>query len=121
MTFSAILLARLAPAVRAGDTPITERQKIEALISRIERLDGAVFIRNDTEYSARTAGWFLREKWRSKEVEVETATDFIQKVASISSTTGRPYLIRFRDGTQQKKRRFSPRGTEEDGRSEISG
>ena len=32
----------------------------------------------------------------SQEKEVKTATDFIEKVASISSTSGKPYVIRFK-------------------------
>ena len=97
-----IVVAMIALPGHAGEKPITDREKIEALISRIERLDGAVFIRNGKEHSARTAAKFLREKWQSKEAEVETATDFIQKVASVSSTSGKPYVIRFKDGTEKK-------------------
>jgi hypothetical protein len=80
--------------------PLTEREKIEALIMHIENLKDAVFIRNGREYDAKTAASFLRAKWRTNDTEVKTARDFIAKVASVSSTTGRPYLIRFRDGRE---------------------
>jgi hypothetical protein len=55
-----IVVAMIALPVHAGERPITDREKTEALISRIERLDGAVFIRNGKEHSARTAANFLR-------------------------------------------------------------
>ena len=32
--------------------------------------------------------------------ELKTAVDFIDKVASISGTSGKPYLIRFKDGRE---------------------
>ncbi len=77
-----------------------ERQKIEALILTVENLSDATFIRNDRSYDAASTARFLRGKWRSRESEVRSAEDFIEKVASFSSTTGKPYLIRFRDDRQ---------------------
>ena len=44
------------------------------------------------------AAEFLRRKWRHREAEIRSADDFIEKVASFSSTTGKPYLIHFSDG-----------------------
>jgi hypothetical protein len=32
----------------------------------------------------------------------ESVVDFIDKIASVSSTTGKPYLIRFGDGREMK-------------------
>ena len=40
----------------------------------------------------------LRGKWRATLDDITTAQDFIAKVASVSSTTGQPYRIRFPDG-----------------------
>jgi hypothetical protein len=88
-----------ASAVFAAQPSLSqeERQKIEALILTVENLSDATFIRNDRSYDAASAARFLRGKWRSQESEVRSAEDFIEKVASFSSTTGKPYLIRFRD------------------------
>jgi hypothetical protein len=55
-------------------------------------------IRNNQEYPAKTAAQFLRGKWRATLEDITTAQDFIAKVASVSSTTGQPYRIRFSDG-----------------------
>jgi hypothetical protein len=60
----------------------------------------ATFIRNSRPYGAAAAAEFLRRKWRQREAEVGSAADFIEKVASFSSTTGQPYLIRFSDGRE---------------------
>ena len=76
--------------------------RIERLISKIESLEGAKFIRNGSSYDSKNAAKFLRAKWQSKEKEIKTAGEFIDKVASISSTTGKPYLIQFGTGREVK-------------------
>ncbi len=77
-----------------------EKAKVEALISHLETLTGATFIRNGTDYDAKTAAKFLRGKWKAHEKEIKTATDFIAKAATVSSTSGKPYLIRLK-GAQE--------------------
>jgi hypothetical protein len=85
-------------ASHAATLPAREQRKIEALIQHIETLTEAVFLRNNKAYSAQTAAHFLRGKWRTTLDDIATAQDFIAKVASVSSTTGQPYRIRFPDG-----------------------
>jgi len=77
---------------------MSEQQKIEALIHQVENLSDAVFIRNNKAYNAKTAAMFLRRKWEATLDDIKTAQDFIAKVASVSSTSGQPYRIRFKDG-----------------------
>lgn len=86
----------------AAEKPLTEQQKINALIAHIEGLEGATFIRNGREYDAETAAQFLRGKWQARGSEIRTARDFVEDDATASSTTGRPYLIRLRDGTETR-------------------
>lgn len=95
-----ILLAVVAVHVHAGDIPASEQHKIEALIQHVEHLQDAVFIRNNKAYSATTAAKFLRGKWEDKQDEIKTAKDFIEKVASVSSTSGQLYRLRFKDGRE---------------------
>ncbi|HET7538006.1 MAG TPA: DUF5329 family protein [Candidatus Didemnitutus sp.] len=92
------LCALLAPCLRAAPAS-AEDQKIEALLAYVGEHKDAVFIRNGSEYSAGTAVKFLRGKWDRARDEVKTARDFIDKVATKSSTTGKPYQIRLADGT----------------------
>jgi len=54
--------------------------------------------RDKLKYSAKTAATYLRAKWDATLEDITTARDFIAKVASISSTSGQPYRIRFKDG-----------------------
>jgi len=79
-----------------------EKSRIEGLISHIENLKDAKFIRNGSEYDSKNAAKFLRGKWSAKEKEIKTAEDFIDKAASVSGTTGKPYVIKFSDGREVK-------------------
>jgi len=94
----ALCLGSVSPQGAAAELPARERQKIEALIHHVEQLSEAVFIRNNKEYSAKTAATFLRGKWDATLEDITTARDFIAKVGSMSSTSGQPYRIRFKDG-----------------------
>ena len=92
--------------VRAQDLPNSEKQKIETLIKQVANLKDAKFVRNGSAYNADSAAVFLRRKWQANEPEVKTAQDFIDKVASFSATSGKPYLIRFKDGSESQSRDF---------------
>jgi hypothetical protein len=95
------LAASLGSAdLRAADPPLVEKKQIEALIAAVERMTDAAFLRNDRPYSAAAAAEFLRRKWRQRQAEVRSAEDFIEQVASFSSTTGQAYAIRFPDGRE---------------------
>jgi hypothetical protein len=82
----------------------SERLTVEALIAHVETLHDARFVRNGKEYPPATAGKFLRAKWKDRAGKVRTAEDFIEMVATRSSTTGRAYLIRYRDGRESTTR-----------------
>lgn len=96
----------VAPAPAATPQParpamlptLTESQKIDALIASIEHLPGAVFIRNGSEYDATKAAAHLRMKRDYAGKRIKTAEQFIDKLATASSMTGKPYRIRFADG-----------------------
>jgi len=83
-----------------------ERQKIEALIKYVGDLKDTKFIRNGSSNEVSTAVRFLRGKWESNDAKVKTARDFIDNVASFSGTSGKPYLIRFKDGKEIPSREF---------------
>lgn len=85
--------ALVAHAAIASEPPRTECAKIETLIAVVERLSDAVFVRNGRDYSAAAAAKFLRGKWKDRAADVHSAEDFIEKVATRSSTTGKPYLV----------------------------
>jgi hypothetical protein len=105
---SAVLLFIMAapPALKAQNFPAAEKEKIETLINHVNGLKDARFIRNGSSYSAENAATFLRRKWQANASAVSNARDFIDKVASFSSTSGKPYLIRFKDGKELQSKGY---------------
>lgn len=93
-------------AVRAYAQDSREAAKIQYLIASVETLKGAKFIRNGSEYDARSAANHLRLKLKNAGKRVRTAEDFIKYCGSKSSMTGEPYLIKFSDGTAVKAEVF---------------
>jgi hypothetical protein len=85
-----------APADHALDDE--ERATIEWLIGRVAALPELRFVRNGRAYDAAAAVRFLRGKWEANAADVTSVESFIVIVATHSSTTGRPYLIRYPDG-----------------------
>ena len=103
----AILVFLAAPSLLpAQNLPAEEKQKIETLIKQVGDLKDANFVRNGSAYEPSTAVRFLRGKWNANKAEVHSARDFIDKVASMSGTSGKPYLIRFKDGKEIPSREF---------------
>ena len=98
-------LVALAAIVQAQTAP-GEKAKIEFLIEQVAQLKETKFVRNGSAYSAEKAATFLRRKWQANNSAVHTASDFIDKVASFSGTSGKPYLIRMKDGTEVKSRDY---------------
>jgi hypothetical protein len=80
----------------------SEKEKIEHLIFSIETLATASFQRNGRYYTSKAAADHLRMKWKNAGTRIRTAKDFIEKVASASSVTGRPYTIRWPDGKETR-------------------
>ena len=85
-----------------------ERKKIDFLLHEIEQLSGAKFWRNGTSYTPKEATEYLRMKmrWGDKGRPVKSAKDFIERIASKSSITGRPYLIQLPDGKKMEMKTF---------------
>ncbi|MFN5921379.1 MAG: DUF5329 family protein [Bacteroidota bacterium] len=82
----------------AQQPALTETQKTDHLIAYVASLDGAVFIRNGSEHSAKAAAEHLQMKREKAGTRITTAIDFIEKIAAKSSISGKPYQIRFADG-----------------------
>jgi Family of unknown function (DUF5329) len=106
LTLWLFLLVAAPSFLLAQNLPVTEKQKIEALIKQVGDLKDAKFIRNGSPYEVASAVRFLHGKWAANAAEVKSARDFIDKVASISGTSGKPYFIRFNDGSEIKSREY---------------
>ena len=75
-----------------------EAARIQRLLQYVEAQRQVKFIRNGTAYSSQEAAQFLRAKLDKMGEHVATAAQFIDQIASRSSTSGEAYLIRFADG-----------------------
>jgi hypothetical protein len=103
MVTAFVILALFSGTVSAQDD--IEKKKIDFLISSVENLKGAKFIRNGTEYNGDEAAKHLRMKLQNVLV-VQTADDFIRLCASKSSVSGKPYMIRLPDGKTIKSEKY---------------
>ncbi|MBU2515816.1 DUF5329 domain-containing protein [bacterium] len=81
-----------------------EKTRIDYLLQEIGKLEG-VFVRNGTEHSPAEAVTHLKMKmeramdsWFAPNKEEWTAEMFINRLASESSLSGKPYQIKYRDG-----------------------
>ncbi|KUG22670.1 hypothetical protein ASZ90_007565 [hydrocarbon metagenome] len=99
-----VILALFSGALGAQDN--IEKKKIDFLISSVEHLKGAVFIRNGSEYDGKKAAEHLRLKLKNAGGRVQNADDFIRLCASRSYITGKPYMIRFSDGKTIKSEKY---------------
>lgn len=93
-----LLLFILIP-ITAHAREAKQTARIDHLISSVEKLQGAKFIRNGTEYEPKDAADHLRMKLGKAGDKVKTAEDFIDGIASKSSISKKPYQIRKADGT----------------------
>jgi len=89
------LLLSFATTLRAE----ASSQEIEILLDHVQRLDGAVFIRNGSEHSAAEAATHMRMKWGKQTAKIKTAEDFIALCGTKSLVSGERYRIRLKDGT----------------------
>lgn len=91
-------------AVLAGQAvalpPATEQARIDRLIETVAQNKQARFIRNGSDYSAADAADFLRRKLEAYGDRVKTVHEFIDQIASKSSTSGQIYKVRLADGRE---------------------
>lgn len=76
-------------------------QTIDYLIDHVAKSD-ATFVRNGTEYSPNKAADHIRAKYAHFKGDIHTPEDFIRLCASKSLSSGKPYLVRTRDGKQMQ-------------------
>lgn len=97
LLFSAAILLfciQLAHPGSAVAATSEEQDRIDMLIKAVGKQSGLVFIRNGSEHSAEEAVNHLRRKMRSAGNRISTAEEFIDHLATGSSFSGKPYMIR---------------------------
>ena len=76
---------------------LIEKVKIKFLIESM-RLSPFTFIRNGNAYTGERAAQHMLMKYGLAANRIQTARNFINYLASSSSETGKPYLVKFPDG-----------------------
>ena len=87
-------LASLLPAAQAA-TPTLAETEIAHLLMFV-RSSGCGFYRNGSWYTAAEGAEHLETKYRvlASYAQIDSADDFIENAASVSSMSGRPYQLR---------------------------
>jgi hypothetical protein len=105
MTVRALILFVILSAIpftaATAQPPPNVQTEIEYLLQYIET-SGCAFYRNGTWYDGAQARAHLRTKYDylAKRQHIATAEDFIDKAATKSSMTGKPYKIRCADNIE---------------------
>lgn len=87
--------AEFVVAAQPGDEP----DAIARLLDRVAAVD-VTFLREGEAYDGKAAADHLRRKLRAAGPSIQTVDQFIARIGTRSSTTGHPYRVRLRDGTE---------------------
>jgi hypothetical protein len=90
-----LLLGLALPSVASAAPPAIAQTEINYLLGFIES-SGCEFYRNGSWYDSKRAQAHLRDKYEvlAAADQISTAEDFIEKAATKSSLSGRPYQVR---------------------------
>jgi Family of unknown function (DUF5329) len=85
----------VGPFAATGESPTVAQIEVDYLLSAIAS-SGCEFFRNGEWFDSKKASAHLRDKYTALNAlgGLVTATEFIEKAATKSSMSGRPYLIR---------------------------
>jgi len=101
----ALLLAAVAALAQA--TPSASEQKlIDTLILRVSNMKTMTFVRNGDAHNAADAAKHMQAKFDHFKDEIVTAEDFIDRCASRSEVTGKPYQVKLSDGVVRDAKEF---------------
>ncbi|MCK6420616.1 MAG: DUF5329 domain-containing protein [Aquabacterium sp.] len=84
--------------VAAAAPPPAEMARIDRLLTAVAARKDIRMVRNGRDYDTTMACEFLRRKLSTMGGEVRTAEEFIERIATRSSTTGQLYWVRLSDG-----------------------
>ena len=95
--FCGLFAVFLLPAPTLADSM---NEEIDYLISSVGK-GGCTFIRNGNRLTGEDARMRLKSKRRRNAHIIDSTEEFIEKIASQSATSGKPYLIRCKGENQQ--------------------
>ena len=99
----------LGPALvlAARATPSEEEHRlIAALIQRVQGMRTMKFMRNGDPHDADEAAKHLQAKYEYFREKIVTAEDFIERCATRSEMTGKPYMVQIGDARPREAQAF---------------
>jgi hypothetical protein len=87
----------VALGAAGGWRAVSERGRIDAAINRVQT-SPLTFIRNDKEYDGKAAAQHLKNKLERAGDRIKTFDQFVEHIATKSSISGKPYLVKLEDG-----------------------
>ena len=103
MRRSQVVVALMFLSISAGQLHAAESldDSIKFLLDYVAKSD-VTFIRNGQKHTAQEAASHIKAKYEHFKSEIKTPEDFIRLSASKSLQTGKPYLVRTRDGKETR-------------------
>ncbi|HEY4467156.1 MAG TPA: YfeK family protein [Klebsiella sp.] len=83
-----------------------EEARINAMLDALSQKKDLVFVRNGDAHNCEEAVSHLRLKLGNTRNRIDTAEQFIDKVASSSSITGKPYIVRIPGNSDENARPY---------------
>ncbi|MCZ6643078.1 MAG: DUF5329 family protein [Gammaproteobacteria bacterium] len=94
-----LLVVTMIPLIALGQTD-SMNDEIDYLIGSVGK-GGCTFIRNGNKYTGINARAHLKSKRRRNAHFIDSTEEFIEKIASQSATSGKPYVIRCKGEREQ--------------------
>ena len=103
MRCASFVVASILLSMFAGQSFAEESldESIKFLLDYVAKSD-VTFIRNGQEHNAQEAANHIKTKYEHFKGEIKTPEDFIRLAASKSLQTGKPYLVRTKDGKEMR-------------------
>ena len=98
-TVSLAVLFLLLPCLLRGEQIDSVDSTVRHLIRHVSE-SGLIFIRNAEKHTSMQAAEHMNKKYRHFRQDIETAEDFIERCASRSLLSGKPYLVINEQGEQ---------------------
>ena len=100
------LVLGLAAAVAQATPSPSEQKLIDTLILRVSKMKTMTFMRNGNEHNAADAAKHMQAKFDHFKDDIATAEDFIDRCASRSEVTGKPYKVKMANGSMRDANEF---------------
>lgn len=84
-----------------ADPDSKSQKEIDHLLDYIKK-SNVTFIRNGDEHNAEEAAKHIQSKFERFKKKINSAEDFIEKCATKSELSGKPYEIKLTDGTKME-------------------